>query len=98
MIFCFIIGRELLFQSCLNKALTEHSYSPKLVEMFKKRKKRFENNKYNMTYMQSVVFLANERLLYDDYESAYKYLEEINLQEFYDKLRIGTGKAKLMDA
>lgn len=51
-----------------------------------------------MTYMQSVVFLANKRLLHDDYESAYKYLEEINLQEFYDKLRIETGKAKLMDA
>ena len=51
-----------------------------------------------MTYMQSVVFLANERLLYDDFESVYKYLEEINLQEFNDKLRIGTGKAKLMDA
>ena len=98
LIFCFIIGRELLFQLRLNKELTEHGYSPKLVEIFKKRKKKYEKNKYNMTYMQSVVFLANERLLYDDYESACKYLEEINLQEFYDKLRIGTGKAKLMDA
>ena len=42
MIFCFILGRELLFQLRLNKELVEHGYSPKLVEMFKKRKKKYE--------------------------------------------------------
>ncbi len=96
-ILCFIIGGELIFQIRINQELAKQGYSTKTVEMFKKRKKKFENNKYNMTYMQTVSFLANERLLYYDYESAYKYLEEIDFQEFYDKLKIGSGKAKLMN-
>lgn len=97
-IIAFIISGELLFQIRFTKDVTEHGYSPKLIEMIQKRKKKYENNKYNMNYMQAVVFLANERLLNYDYDSAYKYLEEIDLQEFYDKLKIGTGKAQMMNA
>jgi len=72
------------------------AYSEKILKEINKRKQK--NKKKNLSvYLQSINFLAQERLLHSDPENALKQYDEIDINDLYLKFKINSKRSKLND-